>query len=99
MTVRAKFRCHFIQKADDNSHCTVHMSPVTDDTPENKTWSKYTPGGLLQMHISNPDAYDHFEQGNEYYIDIHPVCTDAKNKEIQASDNHLLVSGDITLTQ
>ena len=70
MTVRAKFRCHFIQKADDNSHCTVHMSPVTDDTPENKTWSKYTPGGLLQMHISNPAAFSQFEQGKEYYIDI-----------------------------
>jgi len=36
MTVRAKFRCHFIQKADDNSHCTVHMSPVTDEASENK---------------------------------------------------------------
>lgn len=73
MTVRAKFRCHFIQKADDNSHCTVHMSPVTDDTPENKTWSKYTPGGLLQMHISNPAAFSQFEQGKEYYIDIQPA--------------------------
>ncbi|MDU7382442.1 MAG: hypothetical protein E7L09_29550 [Enterobacteriaceae bacterium] len=49
------------------------MSPVTDDTPENKTWSKYTPGGLLQMHISNPAAFSQFEQGKEYYIDIQPA--------------------------
>ncbi len=70
MSVRAKFRCHFIQKADDDSHRTVHMSPVTADTPENKAWSKYTPGGLLQMHISNPAAFELFEQGKEYYLDI-----------------------------
>lgn len=68
--VRAKFRCHFIQKADDDSYRTIHMSPVTADTPENKTWSKYTPGGQLQMVVSNPAAFDLFEQGKEYYIDI-----------------------------
>ena len=71
--IRAKFRCHFIQKSDDNQSQTIHMSPVTADTPENKTWSKYTPGGLLQMHISNPDALGQFEQGKEYYIDITPA--------------------------
>ncbi|HHA1955694.1 hypothetical protein [Enterobacter ludwigii] len=70
MSVRAKFRCHFIQKADDNSHRTIHMSPVTADTEENKTWSKYTPDGQLTMHVSNPAAFDQFEQGKEYYIDI-----------------------------
>lgn len=36
MSVRAKFRCHFIQKAEDDSHRTIHMSPVTADTDENK---------------------------------------------------------------
>ncbi|WP_238337788.1 hypothetical protein [Enterobacter kobei] len=46
------------------------MSPVTADTPENKTWSKYTPGGQLQMVVSNPVAFEQFEQGKEYYIDI-----------------------------
>lgn len=59
-----------IQKAEDDSHRTIHMSPVTADTAENKTWSKYTPGGLLQMHISNPAAFEKFEQGKEYYLDI-----------------------------
>ncbi|EDT9219380.1 hypothetical protein AHZ37_001713 [Salmonella enterica subsp. indica] len=70
MSVRAKFRCHFIQKAEDDSHRTIHMSPVTADIAENKAWSKYTPGGLLQMHISNPAAFENFEQGKEYYLDI-----------------------------
>lgn len=73
MTVRAKFRCHFIQKADDDSHRTIHMSPVTTDTPENKTWAKFTPGGQLQMVVSNPAAFEQFEQGKEYFIDIQPA--------------------------
>jgi hypothetical protein len=73
MTVRAKFNCLSIQKADDDSYRVVNMTPVTADTPENKTWSKYTPGGLLQMHISNPAAFEQFESGKKYYIDISPA--------------------------
>ncbi|HAS1024530.1 TPA: hypothetical protein I3764_000111 [Enterobacter cloacae] len=73
MTVRAKFFCQSIQKAEDGSYRTIHMSPVTADTEENKTWSKYTPGGQLQMVISNPSAFDLFEQGKEYFIDIQPA--------------------------
>jgi hypothetical protein len=46
MTVRAKFFCQSIQKAEDDSYRTIHMSPVTADAEENEAWSKYTPGGL-----------------------------------------------------
>lgn len=73
MPVRAKFRCNHIDMAENDSHRTGHMSPVTADTPENKTWSKYTSGGLLLMHISNPAAFELFEQGKEYYLDIQPA--------------------------
>ncbi|VGF14926.1 MULTISPECIES: hypothetical protein [Klebsiella pneumoniae complex] len=37
---------------------------------DNETWSKYTPCGQLQMVISNPAAFEQFEQGKEYFIDI-----------------------------
>ena len=73
MTVLAKFFCQSIQKAEDDSYLTIHMSPVTADTEENKTWSKYTPGGQLTMHVSNPEAFELFEQGKEYFIDIQPA--------------------------
>lgn len=49
------------------------MSPVTVDTEENKSWSKYTPGGQLTIHVSNPAAFEQFEQGKEYFIDIQPA--------------------------
>lgn len=70
MTVRAKSFCQSIQKAEDDSYRTIHMTPVTADTEENKAWSKYTPGGQLTMHVSNPEAFEQFEQGKEYFIDI-----------------------------
>ncbi|MCW2095340.1 hypothetical protein [Lelliottia nimipressuralis] len=73
MTVRAKFFCQTIQKAEDDSYRTIHMSPVTADIEENKAWSKYTPGGQLTMHVWNPAALKQFEQGKEYFIDIQPA--------------------------
>ena len=73
MTVRAKFFCQSIQKAEDDSYRTINMSPVTADTEENKSWSKYTPGGQLQLVVSNPAAFGQFEQGKEYFIDIQPA--------------------------
>ncbi len=73
MSVRAKFRCHFIQESSDGASRTVNLSAVTSGSTENESWSKYTLGGQLSMHISNPDAFSQFEQGKEYYIDIQPA--------------------------
>lgn len=58
MAVRAKFRCRFIQIVINNSQRTIHMSTVTAETAENKECSKYTQGGMLQMHISNLAVFD-----------------------------------------
>lgn len=76
MTVRAKFRCHSIQCADNDVYRTVHLSAVIDDTPENKTWSQLTPAGDIRMVISNPAAFDQFEEGREYFADFHLVSSD-----------------------
>ncbi|SSF81157.1 Uncharacterised protein [Klebsiella pneumoniae] len=37
---------------------------------DNETWSKYNPSGQLERVISNPAAFEQFEQGKEYFIDI-----------------------------
>lgn len=72
MTVRAKFQCSNITKSPDSSTTVVNLTAVTTGSDENKTWSKYTPSGQLQMVITNPTAADQFEQGKEYFIDITP---------------------------
>lgn len=73
MSVRAKFQCNSIQKSSDNTTAAVHLMAVTTGSAENEGWSKYTPSGQLQMVISNPAAFEQFEQGKEYFIDISPA--------------------------
>lgn len=73
MSVRAKFQCNSINKSPDNTTAVVHLMAVTTGSTENESWSKYTPSGQLKMVISNPAAFEQFEQGKEYFIDIAPA--------------------------
>jgi len=70
--VRAKFKCERVEKgfSGDDPYVSVHFGAVIDDGPENKSWSKWTPSGQLQMTISNPNLIDHFVPGKEYFLDI-----------------------------
>ncbi|HDH1557710.1 TPA: hypothetical protein PIU59_002999 [Klebsiella quasipneumoniae subsp. similipneumoniae] len=70
MSVRAKFQCNSINKSLDNTSAVVNLMAITTGSAENETWSKYTPSGQLQMVISNPAAFEQFELGKEYFIDI-----------------------------
>lgn len=70
MTVKAKFRCHFIQKAEDDSYRVIHLSAVTADKAGNEDWSKYTPSGDIRMYITNPPAFEQFKQGGEYFVEF-----------------------------
>ena len=73
MSVRAKFQCTC--KTPDTSDPTiveVTFSAVCDDSPENASWSKWTPAGSLSMQITNPAASDQFEVGSFYFIDLSP---------------------------
>jgi hypothetical protein len=47
---------------------TVELSPVNDDA--NKTWSKYTPSGAIQLTINNPEAFEAFKPGETYFVDF-----------------------------
>jgi hypothetical protein len=39
----------------------------------NKDWSKYTPSGNIDMHITNPDAHSQFEVGKSYFLTFEPA--------------------------
>jgi hypothetical protein len=71
-TVRAKFKCDRAEKyfSGDDECVTVYFNAVIDDSPENASWSKWTPSGQLQMTISNPALLEHFVPGKEYFLDI-----------------------------
>ena len=77
MNVRAKMKVMAItpfHSSDPNGVCgEVRLMPVFNDSPENKTWSKYTPNGECRMTITNRGAIDAFELGKEYFLDFTPV--------------------------
>lgn len=71
MKVRAKFVCETVTLAKGQE--TVALRAVCGDSEENKTWSKYTPCGSLQMVITNPEVFGKFVPGNEYMLDFTEV--------------------------
>lgn len=56
-----------------NNNIEANLSAVTNTSEENKTFSIYTPNASVKMHITNPDALDFFEPGEEY------ICTFEKS--------------------
>lgn len=67
-------KCEQVKAVDwETPDENIRLSAVIDGSEENKQWAKYTPGGILTLHISNPGAQGKFEVGKEYYIDITPA--------------------------
>lgn len=51
---------------------TLTFVPVSDSTTyaENKLFWDATPSGKLEMAVVNPEAWQQFELGKEYYLDL-----------------------------
>jgi hypothetical protein len=65
-TVRAKFALSSVADHGDTKIVNLHAATG----PGNEEWSKYTPSGTIQLHITNPDASAHFVPGVEYFVDF-----------------------------
>lgn len=69
--VRAKFVCNGVQDHPEYENKSVSFTAVTTGSEENKSFSKYTPSGTVQMSISyETEASNFFEVGKEYYLDF-----------------------------
>lgn len=77
--IRAKMVCSAITK-DASGNESVTLYPVTSGSDENKQWSKWTPGGQLQLSISNPDAQGKFTPAKEYFVDVSEVPAAVESK-------------------
>jgi len=86
MAVRAKMRCTGVNTSGaicastDKENpfgkmITVTLQPVYGgaDDKANAEWSKWTPSGELKLAITNPAAYEQFEVGKAYYVDLTPA--------------------------
>ncbi len=79
-TIKAKFRVHNISETNwgpDNSKSgeRVQMSPVYSDDPtsENYSFSQATPGGSIELNITNAGAFGFFKEGGEYLLEFTSV--------------------------
>lgn len=79
MSVKAKFTC---VKAEAYSYdngktvagknitmnAVIHYEADGSRKDENESWSQATPSGQLNIHISNPAAFEQFVEGKDYYL-------------------------------
>lgn len=68
-TLLAKFKAGSIVDYGNNNK-EANLSAVVNDSEENKTFSIYTPNASLKIHITNPEALDFFEAGQEYICEF-----------------------------
>lgn len=68
MNVRAKFTCVSVHPFDSGGN--VKLEPVVGGSEENDSFFKYTPWGRLEMGTINQAAFDAFQVGQAYFIDI-----------------------------
>lgn len=69
MTVRAKFRVSMVG-ATDYGQTLVKAHPVYGGGPENNTYAKATPSGMLELTVDNPAVDGFFVPGREFYADF-----------------------------
>lgn len=56
-----------------NNNVKANLSAVTNDSPENRSFSIYTPSASVEIHITNPEALDFFKAGEEYTCEFKKV--------------------------
>jgi hypothetical protein len=69
--VRTKFLCIKVEDQPIHEMKNVSFMAVVEGSEENKSFSKYTPSGNLNLDISyETQASNFFEEGKEYFLDI-----------------------------
>ena len=75
-----RFRCKMVVNtvlACVNSE-QINASPVTDGTPEDNSFSQWTPSGSLDLTISNPDLMGKIKPGAKFYGDFSEIIEETE---------------------
>lgn len=79
MTTRAKLVCSEVKVTDDGAIANPQKTGEqvkfesrynSEDSPEDNTFSKFTPWANMGMSITNPELFGNFIEGKAYYFDI-----------------------------
>jgi hypothetical protein len=73
MTVRAKFRVNNVRTNAEGKPNGFSMHPVYGESEENKAFFAATPGGTIDMWVTNPAVAEQFPVGAEFYVDFTPA--------------------------
>ena len=75
MKMRAKMKVESVQVFEGRE--VLRMSAVcksggypADGSDEDNTFAKFTPGAILEMHISNEALHGQFKPGQKFYLDF-----------------------------
>lgn len=63
----AKFRCNSIEHIESNNN-NYRIVKMRANTQASNEWSKWTPSGTLEIHVTNESC--EFTQGKDYFITI-----------------------------
>lgn len=76
MEIQAKVTVYEIKEngeGENKDSEEVTMHPVYGNGEENKSYSEATPSGLIQLTITNKQAWGAFQKGKEYYVRFTPA--------------------------
>jgi hypothetical protein len=67
--MRTKFTCHYKSGGDLQ---TVVLNAVMPDTQnvENSSFWNNTPSGQISLTLTNPEAFNFFGLGEDFYVDF-----------------------------
>lgn len=86
-TVRAKFIVTSVTHYAGFKGAKVALTPVNpqhQETSENLAFWEATPNGEITMQITNPQAAERFQPGDEYYVDFTKVVYSSLNAPNEA---------------
>ena len=73
MSIVAKMLAVSVTKTETSQSVSLQAVYSSDPASENYSWSQATPGGGASLTITNPAAFDQFEQGKEYLVEFKPA--------------------------
>lgn len=73
--VLTKFVCTVNKETEDGNE--VRLEAVTCGSKENDSFFNYTPYGLIDLGVVNPNAANSFKEGTEYYVTFSDMTNEA----------------------
>lgn len=72
VAMRAKMAVESVTKYQGNGE-RLTLRAVSGGSPEDNSFSKYTPSATLDIFIDNPDLNGKFQAGQTFYVDFTPA--------------------------